>query len=337
MSRLTEFFYALTPERVMDAVEVGGRRCTGRFIVLNSYENRVYQLELGQRMDAPPDSPEAERTFVVGKFYRPGRWTEDALYDEHDFVDDLDDLEIPVVSALDLGDGEVLGSIDGIRYCLYPRVGGRAVEEPNDEQLRRLGFLIARIHACGRDDDAPHRMQLTPETYGWDNLDFLRENQLIAPGWEDAYAAAADLVLERIEPLWEGLTLQRIHGDCHLGNILWTDLGPTFLDFDDMVMGPVAQDLWLMFGGRDAWGERRKQIVLEGYDSYQPFPREQLALMEPLRALRYMHFTAWLARRHEDPAFQVAFPHYGTDAYWSRAIGDLREQLGLIPVPTRWH
>ncbi|MCO4772373.1 MAG: serine/threonine protein kinase [Deltaproteobacteria bacterium] len=325
-SSLTEFFYALTPERVMSAVELDGRRCTGRFIVLNSYENRVYQLEVRGAGDE-------EAGFVVGKFYRPGRWSEDALYDEHDFVDDLEDLEIPVVSALDLGDGEVLGDIEGIRYCVYPRVGGRAVEEPNDEQLRRLGFLIARIHAGGRVSDAEYRMELTPESYGWNNLSFLLDNDLVLPSFRDAYARTAEAVVKRIEPLWDDIPLQRIHGDCHLGNILWMDQGPTFLDFDDMVRGPVAQDLWLLFGGRDAWGKRRQQIVLEGYDSFTPFPRSQLKLMEPLRALRYIHFTAWLARRHEDPAFQVAFPHYGTEMYWNRCISDLREQLALIEDP----
>ncbi len=326
-STLTEFFYALTPERVMDAVEVGGRRCTGRFLILNSYENRVYQLELRGRAGDPPE-------FVVGKFYRPGRWTDDALYDEHDFTDDLADLDVPVVSAIDLDDGEVLGNIEGIRFCLYPRVGGRAVEEPNDQQLRRLGFLIARIHSVGRAAEAEHRMDLTPQTYGWDNLAFLLDNQLILPAFRDLYARTSEAVLRSIEPMFQGVPLQRIHGDCHLGNILWTDEGPTFLDFDDMVNGPVAQDLWLLFGGTDAWGQRRKQVVLEGYDSFAPFPREQLRLFEPLRALRYMHFTAWLARRHEDPAFEVAFPHYGSEAYWNRSIGDLREQLAMIMEPS---
>ena len=326
-SNLTEFFYALTPERVMDAVEVGGRRCTGRFIILNSYENRVYQLELRGEAGEEP-------TFVVGKFYRPGRWTDDALYDEHDFTDDLDDLEIPVVSAIDLDDGEVLGDVEGIKFCLYPRVGGRAVEEPNDQQLRRLGFLIARIHAVGRTSEAEHRLELTPQTYGWNNLDFLLSNDLVLPAFRDVYARTAEQVLELIEPMWDGIPLQRIHGDCHLGNILWTELGPTFLDFDDMVRGPVAQDLWLLFGGTDAWGMRRREVVLEGYDSFAPFPRDQLKLFEPLRALRFMHFSAWLGRRHEDPAFQVAFPHYGTEAYWNRCVADLREQIALITAPS---
>ena len=317
-SRLTEFFYALTPERVMDAVEVGGRRCTGRFIVLNSYENRVYQLEL-----------EGGR-HLVGKFYRPGRWTDDALYDEHDFVDDLDELEVPVVPAVDLGDGEVLGNLEGIRFVLFPRVGGRSVEEPNDEQLRRLGFLIARMHAVGRDGDADDRMDLTPETYGHDNVAFLLDEGLVPAKWRDAWATTANLALRAIEPLWRDVQLQRIHGDCHLGNILWRDAGPTFLDFDDMVLGPVMQDLWLLFGGNDRWGAHSREMVLAGYEQFTPFPRGQLRLVEPLRTLRFLHYTAWLARRHEDPAFVVAFPHFGTDMYWSRMVGDLREQVAIM-------
>lgn len=319
MSRdLTEFFYALTPERVMDAVEVEGRRCTGRFIVLNSYENRVYQLEL------------SDGTFVVGKFYRPGRWTDEALYDEHDFTDALDEHEIPVVPPLDLTGGDTLDDVDGIRFALFPRIGGRTVEEPNDQQLRRLGFLLARIHAVGRTMEASHRMELTPQTYGWDNLAFLVDNELIPHQFESPYRAAAERAIEQIEARWGDPPLQAIHGDCHLGNILWTDLGPTFLDLDDMVRGPVIQDLWLLFGGRDAWGMRNREMVLEGYDGFAPFPRDQLRLVEPLRTLRYIHFTAWLARRWEDPAFKVGFPHFGTDRYWNERIIDLQQQAGLM-------
>ena len=315
---LTKFFYALTPERVLDAVEVGERRCTGRFIVLNSYENRVYQLEL------------SGGTFVVGKFYRPGRWTDDAIYDEHDFNDALDEHEIPVVPPLDLTEGDTLDDLEGIRFALFPRVGGRTVEEPNDEQLRRLGFLVARIHAVGRTLAAEHRMELTPQTYGHDHIAFLLDNDLVPHRYRDVYATTAKRALEQIDARWGDVELQAIHGDCHLGNILWTDAGPTFLDFDDMVRGPVIQDLWLMFGGRDAWGLRRRDLVLEGYDGFSPFPRGQLRLVEPLRTLRYIHFTAWLAKRWDDPAFKVGFPHFGTDQYWNERIRDLQEQAGLM-------
>lgn len=319
MSRdLTEFFYALTPERVLNAVEVGDRRCTGRFIVLNSYENRVYQLEL------------SGGAYVVGKFYRPGRWSDEAIYDEHDFIDALDEHEIPVVPPMDLTGGDTLDDVEGIRFSLFPRVGGRAVEEPNDEQLRRLGFLLARIHEIGRTLPAAHRMELTPATYGRDNVAFLLDNDLIGRSARDAWARAADGAVGQIEEVWRDVPIQTIHGDCHLGNILWTDLGPTFLDFDDMVRGPVVQDLWLMFGGRDAWGQKCRDTVIEGYEGFAPFPRGQLRLVEPLRTLRYIHYTAWLARRYEDPAFQVAFPHFGTDHYWAERAADLLEQTALI-------
>ncbi len=319
MSRdLTRFFYALTPERVLDAVEVDGRKCTGRFIVLNSYENRVYQLEL------------SDGTFVVGKFYRPGRWTDEAIYDEHDFIDALDEHEIPVVPPMDLAGGDTLDDVEGIRFSLFPRVGGRSVEEPNDEQLRRLGFLLARIHAIGRTLPASHRMELTPQTYGRDNMAFLLDNDLIGSASRDRWAKGADAAVTAIEAIWGDPPLQTIHGDCHLGNILWTDLGPTFLDFDDMVRGPVVQDLWLLFGGRDVWGQKRRDTVIEGYEGFSPFPHGQLRLVEPLRTLRYIHFTAWLARRYEDPAFQVAFPHFGTDHYWAERVGDLLEQTAIM-------
>ena len=208
-------------------------------------------------------------------------------------------------------------------------------EAPTDAELWYLrGRLLDDQGRPGLACGAYRRaIELDPDhRLAWDNLAFLLDNDLVLPAFRDAYARTAELVIQRIEPLWSGVDMQRIHGDCHLGNILWMDQGPTFLDFDDMVIGPVMQDLWLMFGGRDAWGERRKELVLEGYDSYQPFPREQLRLVEPLRTLRYIHFTAWLARRHEDPAFQVAFPHYGSESYWSRCIADLREQMGLIPA-----
>ena len=315
---LTESFYALTPERVLDAVEVGERRCTGRFIVLNSYENRVYQLEL------------TDGSYVVGKFYRPGRWTEDAIYDEHDFNDALDEHEIPVVPPIDLTDGDTLDDLDGILYALFPRIGGRTVEEPNAEQLQRLGFLLARIHAVGETLPAEHRMELTPDTYGRDNITFLLDNGLVPAAFRDGWARAAERALVEIGRLWRAPPLQTIHGDCHLGNILWTDAGPTFLDFDDMVRGPVIQDLWLMFGGRDAWGERRRDLVIAGYDRFAPFPREQLRLIEPLRTLRYLHFTGWLARRWDDPAFKVGFPHFGTEMYWNERTRDLAEQADLM-------
>lgn len=314
----TEFFYALTPERVLDAVELDGRRCTGRFIVLNSYENRVYQLEL------------ADESYVVAKFYRPGRWSDDAILDEHDFLLDLEEAEVPVAAPMDLPNGSTIDEVETIRFSLFPRIGGRAPEEMNDDQMRQLGRLLARLHSVGGKEPAEHRPVMSPQTYIGDNVDWLVEADLLPPGPRESYPEMARRVQDRIEPLFEGVELQRIHGDCHLGNLLWSPAGLVFLDFDDMVMGPPAQDFWLMVGGRDAWAQRRLQLLLEGYESMLPFNRGTLKLFEPLRAMRMVHWAAWIARRWSDPAFPQAFPTFGTRAWWEAEVRELQQQLTRI-------
>ena len=315
---LTEFFYALTPERVLDAVEVEGRRCTGRFIVLNSYENRVYQLELD------------DGSFVVAKFYRPGRWSDDAILDEHDFLEDLEVSEVGVAGPLAVDGEETLSDVEGIRFSVCPRIGGRSPEDMTPEQLVDFGRAIARVHAVGSIDDAPHRIRMAPDTFGGEGLEVLREYDLVPPSVRDLYLDSARRLIDRITPLFEGVPVQRIHGDCHLGNLLRTPAGLVFLDFDDMVVGPVVQDLWLMIGGRDSWAQARQEQILAGYESMADFDRSTLTLIEPLRAMRLIHFAAWLARRWEDPAFQIGFPGFGTEAWWAKALGDLREQAAVV-------
>jgi Ser/Thr protein kinase RdoA (MazF antagonist) len=313
-----DFFYALTPERVLDAVEVDGRRCTGRFIVLNSYENRVYQLEL------------SDESYVVAKFYRPGRWSEDAILDEHDFLLDLEEAEVPVAAPLDLPGGTTLSEIEGIRFSLFPRIGGRAPEEMNDDQLRQLGRLLARLHSVGRKEPAENRPTMDPQTFIGNNVDWLMDSGCIPDGPRKPYEELTRRIQARIEPLFEGVTMQRIHGDCHLGNLLWSPGGLVFLDFDDMVMGTPAQDFWLMVGGRDAWAQRRLQLLLEGYESMLNFERSTLKLFEPLRVMRMIHWAAWIARRWQDPAFPVAFPTFGTRSWWESEVGELQRQLFRI-------
>ena len=311
-------FYALTPERILDAVEVDGRRCTGRFIILNSYENRVYQLELD------------DGSYVVGKFYRPARWSDDAILDEHDFLIDLEEAEIPVAAPLELGEGETLRQVEGIRYALFPRIGGRAPTEMTDDQLRQLGRLLARIHGVGRSEIAEFRPQMTPTAWLIDNLEILRSGDHIPGATAVRYADVVRRIHDLAAPAFEGVPLQRIHGDCHLGNLLWSPGGLVFLDFDDLVMGVPVQDFWMMQGGQDAWAERRLELMLEGYETMADFNRGSLRLVESLRAMRMVHFATWIARRWEDPAFPVAFPHFGTASWWEGEVRDLMEQLGRV-------
>ena len=205
-------FNNLTPDQVFDAVEVGDTRCTGRFIILNSYENRVYQLELD------------DETMVVGKFYRPGRWSRETILAEHDFLRELEEMEIPVASPLELVPGETVGEIDGIYYSLFPRIGGRSPQELSDDQIRMLGRLVGRMHNVGAQRSTEHRTTLNPESYGRANLEFMLENELIDPDARDGYRATVEALLERIKPFFQDVNNIRIHGDCHLANFRFTPL-----------------------------------------------------------------------------------------------------------------
>jgi Ser/Thr protein kinase RdoA (MazF antagonist) len=313
-------FARLTPEQVADAVEVGGRRSTGRFFALPSYENRVYQLEL------------EDGTFVVGKFYRPGRWSRAAIEEEHRFLAELAELEIPVASPLELRAGETVGEIEGILYALFPRVGGRAPQELSDEQVQIVGRLIARVHNAGALRDAPDRPRLGPESYGRANLRYLLEAELLPAEVRAAYGATVEALLARIEPLFAGVPVHRIHGDCHLGNLLWSprDDTPTFLDFDDLCTGPAAQDIWMLVPSYDEDGQRQRVLLLDAYRQFRPFADAWLRLVEPLRALRYINYATWIARRWQDPTFQRTFVQFGTLQYWEGQVQDLREQIARV-------
>lgn len=311
-------FKDLTPDSVLDAVEAEGRRCTGRFIVLNSYENRVYQLELD------------DDSWVVGKFYRPGRWSRETILDEHGFLAELAAEEIPVAVPLDLGDGETIGVVDGIMYSLFPRVGGRSPQEMTDEQVRMAGRLIARIHNVGARRDAPHRLRLTPETYGVKNLEYLRSTGAIPDEAAENYLETARIMVERMGPLFEGVPTHRIHGDCHLANLVETRDGYTFLDFDDMVVAPAAQDIWMLVPSFDDHGARQRDMLLKAYEEFRKFEPAWLRLVEPLRALRFIHYSTWIARRWYDPTFKKTFSYFGTLQYWQNEIQDLREQIARM-------
>lgn len=317
-SNATDLFLALTPERVLAAVEAGGLSCNAVCYPLNSFENRVYEVEL------------ADRSRVVAKFYRPGRWSEAQILEEHQFLADLAAEEIPVCTMREFPDGGTLRQVDNIYYCLADRRGGRAPDELSDESARRLGMLVGRMHNVGARREAVHRIHLTPDTYIREAVDWLAEHGTLpahcAKQYIDTALAVADLAEERLQ----GVPVHRIHGDLHLGNVLLRDGVLRVLDFDDMVVGPAVQDLWLALPGRDAATFAQREVFLEGYTSFREFPRATLGLIEALRGLRIVHYAAWLARRWHDPAFPAAWPHFGTAEYWQRETEDLVEQLAVL-------
>ena len=326
----TQFFFEITPERVLEAVESGGFQCTGRCMQLNSFENRVYDVEL-ELEDGPMQAPLNRR---IVKFYRPGRWTREQILEEHEFLRDLRAAEIPAIAPIEFPDGETLKLTPsgGIWYALFPKVGGRAPDELTDDQLRRIGMLLARIHNVGAGKKARQRIELNPATYGLQNLEYLLA-KWIPLEFRGKYEATVREICSIVEPWFKDLpekSIHRVHGDCHLGNLLWNQEGPFFLDFDDMVRAPAAQDIWLLTPGRDSDTKRQREIMLEGYEDFRALDRSTLRLIEPLRALRFVHYTAWIARRWEDPAFPAAFPEFGSHHYWADETQDLLEQLRLI-------
>jgi Ser/Thr protein kinase RdoA (MazF antagonist)/predicted GNAT family N-acyltransferase len=316
----TDDFFALTPERVLSAVESLGVRCTGMCYPLNSLENRVYEIE------------REDRSRVVAKFYRPGRWSPEAVRDEHQFLADLVASEIPVAAPIAFRDGSTAQTVAGteILCALFPRVGGRVPDECTDEQLRRLGGLLARIHTVGASRTASHRVALTVEKYGRETLATLLAAPTLPTSIAPKLKAVCRTLFARIEPWFDGVGTHRVHGDCHPGNLLWGSEGPFFLDFDDMLTGPPVQDLWMLVAASDAEGVRQREVTLEGYEMFRAFDRTTLRLIEPLRALRYLHYAAWVTRRWHDPAFPKAFPHYGTERYWSELTDDLNDQVVRI-------
>lgn len=349
----TRFFFELTPDRVLEAVESLGLRCSGRCTALNSFENRVYEVELeeedGESVDRSASAVFARRRVV--KFYRPGRWTREQILEEHEFLLDLQKAEIPVVAPIEFSTGEATPSHrtlhvareSGIFYALFPKVGGRAPDELQDDQLRWIGRLLARIHSVGALKPAPHsmrsgpcpphRIEINAENYGRKNLRTLMEGNWIPLEFVARYEKAVTEICSLTEKFFSGLkpgAIHRIHGDCHLGNLLWNQNGPFFLDFDDMVRGPAVQDVWLLVPGRDEESIRQRQVLLAGYEEMREFDDSTLRLIEPLRALRFVHYSAWIARRWDDPAFPSAFPQFGSHRYWQDQVHDLEQQLELI-------
>ena len=329
----TKFFFELTPDRVLVSAEALGLKCTGFCMALNSFENRVYEVEVEWDQDGTPESPSATRRVV--KFYRPGRWTEEQILEEHQFLLDLVADEIPAIAPAKFADGTTLRRTEqGIWFAVFPKMGGRSPDELSLEQLARLGRLLARIHNTGARGTASHRVRISPQSYGIDNLKFLIDAGWIPLDFRGRYQRAVERISELTQPWFQAAPVQRIHGDCHLGNLLWNDRGPFFLDFDDMLQGPPVQDMWLLTPSRNQEGRLALEALLDGYAEMRQFDRTSLRLIEPLRALRFVHYTAWIARRWEDPAFPRAFPHFNTHRYWNDETEDLEKQLALIERQT---
>jgi Ser/Thr protein kinase RdoA (MazF antagonist) len=313
-------YAALTPDLVIGAVEALGHACDGRILALNSYENRVYQVG---REDTTP---------VVVKFYRPGRWSTAAILEEHEFALELARAEIPVIAPDAIG-GRTLFEHDGFRYAVYRRAGGRWPELGTKDDRAWMGRFLARIHNVGRTRGFRHRPRLDWRVLGRETADYLLETGWIPGHLEAAYESLADNALEIVERRFADaapLRMLRLHGDCHPGNVLWTDAGPHFVDLDDCMTGPAVQDLWMLLSGRPQ--EMRAQLddVLEGYQEFGDFEYHEVALIEPLRTLRIMHYAGWLARRWDDPAFPRAFPWFEEPKYWEQHVLNLREQIAAM-------
>jgi Ser/Thr protein kinase RdoA (MazF antagonist) len=313
----------LSPEIILDAIEAVGYRCDGRVLALNSYENRVYQIGL------------EEGDPLVAKFYRPGRWSDAAIREEHAFACELAGQEIPVVAPL-LRDGVSLHTHGGFRYAVFPRRGGRWPELGTRDDREWVGRFLGRIHAVGRAARFHERTRLSMEDLGRKARDFVLDGDWMPDYLATKYADLTEDLLYEVEVRaegWGGTVLGRILGDCHRGNILWTDLGPHFVDLDDCLTGPAIQDLWMLLSGGQQDMRTELHDLLQGYEQFLPFDRSEIALIEPLRALRMIHYSAWLARRWHDPAFPQAFPWFAEPRYWEQHYRALDDQLAAVVGP----
>lgn len=313
-------FAGLGPDTVLDAVESVGIRCDGRSLALNSFENRVYQV--GVEAGTP----------VVAKFYRPGRWTDEAIGEEHQFSLQLAGHEIPVVAPMQLG-GATLHRHADYRFAVFPRQGGRSPELQSEADREQMGRFIGRIHAVGRAGAFEHRPQIELERLGEQPRRFLLDSRWVPEHLIASYDSVTAHLLDAVDDAFEvaaDCRVQRIHGDCHLGNVLWTDDGPHFVDLDDCVTGPAVQDLWMLLSGEREEMTRQLTHVAAGYEEFCELDRRELWLIEPLRTLRMIYYTAWVARRWQDPAFPLAFPWLTEVQFWEEHVLALKEQLAAL-------
>jgi len=316
-------FDALTPAFIMDAIEAQGHFCDCRILTLNSYENRVYQIGIE---DSEP---------LIAKFYRPQRWNDAQIIEEHDFTRELAEHELPVVAPLRNNAGESLRHYKDFSFALYPRKGGHAPELDNLDHLLILGRLLSRIHLCGSGRPFTQRPTLSSQSFGHDSVTLISES-FIPSDYRESYLSLTHDLLQMIDERFArvgDIRNIRVHGDCHSGNMLWRDGAPNFVDFDDSRMAPAIQDLWMLLSGPEEQQRRQMDKILEGYHQFYDFDFRQLQLIEPLRTLRMINYAAWLARRWDDPAFPRTFPWFNSLQYWGEHILELREQMSVLQEP----
>lgn len=316
-------YHSLTPDCILDAVDSQGYVSNAQLLALNSYENRVYQV--GMEQGQP----------LVAKFYRPQRWSDAQIIEDHQFTQLLEDLEIPAVPPLKNSNHETLFFHQEFRFALYPRRGGHAPELDNLDNLLVLGRYLGRIHAAGAKKSFKHREKISVQRLAIDSYEFLRKQNFVPIELQNAYNSICDDLIAKLQHRWKEVPCEfiRLHGDCHRGNILWRDDRAHFVDFDDACNGPAVQDLWMLLAGDRETQTVQINQLLEGYNQFCHFPLSQLALIESLRTMRIMHYAAWLARRWHDPTFPLNFPWFNTPRYWSEHILELREQQAALDEP----
>jgi Ser/Thr protein kinase RdoA (MazF antagonist) len=338
MTTATHAFESLTPDLVLDALEFAGLRGDGRLTALSSYENRVYQVHL------------EDGSVVVAKFYRPQRWSDAQILEEHSFAVELMAVEVPAIGPLVLN-GETLHHFGGFAFSVSPRRGGRAPELDDGEVLEWIGRFLARIHTVGAKQPFVQRPALNLATFGTEPMQWLLENNKVPLDVQSLWTRKCQNAIDLIAGYatltgstgknstknvgTSGIRLLRLHGDCHPGNILWTPAdaapatgpGPHFVDLDDARMGPAVQDFWMLLSGDRQQRTRQLGALVDGYEQFREFDRAELALIEPLRTLRLIHYSAWLARRWSDPTFPVNFPWFGSSDYWQGQVQMLDEQI----------
>lgn len=314
---------ALTPDVVLDALDSTGLHGDGRLQALSSYENRVYQARLD------------DGGTVVLKFYRPQRWSPEQIQEEHDFARQLADAEVPLVAPLTL-QGRTLHEHAGFRFSVSPWRGGRRPELDDPEVLEWIGRFLARIHTVGAQQPFRHRPTLDAAEFGDASMQWLLTDDRLPPEARGRWQEVATRALEIARAALGTNAAQtlRVHGDCHPGNVLWTpDQGPHFVDLDDARCGPAVQDLWMLLSGERAQRQQQLGCLLDGYEQFRDFDRRELALIEPLRTLRLLHYSAWLSRRWDDPIFPINFPWFGTPAYWQEQAQILWDQIEAMEAP----